>query len=238
MVGGRSSDHGVQIVGKGALALHMLLVLYVQVPVKSIVPWVMIPACRSSPLFMSLVERMAFDRQDESLCQSEDMAQDCSMKQTIGTNPCICYRKCPGILKAKTFLLLGGGGLGACRSLSHTCYKMLGAFMLFSLWFIHGASTSLVWWIYGCPVHAPFCAQEMWSLMQHHNPFEKKGAKVNLNRFMSAVKTGKEQESCWTFTSSGYLITCLDQGYFKGGRFQRHRGHSNQLQPHRFRYVL
>ena len=87
--------------------------------------------------------------------------------------------------------------------------------------------------MYGCPIHAPH-AQEMWSLMQHHNPFEKKGAKVNMNRFMSAVKTGKEQESCWTFTSFGYLITCLDQGYFKGGRFQRLHGHSNQLQPQRF----
>lgn len=58
--------------------------------------------------------------------------------------------------------------------------------------------------------------------MQHHNPFEKKGTKVNMNRFMSAVKVGKEQESCWTFTLFGYLITCLDQGYFKGGKFQRH----------------
>jgi hypothetical protein len=68
--------------------------------------------------------------------------------------------------------------------------------------------------------------------MQHHNPFEKKGAKVNMNRFMSAVKAGKEQESCWTFTLFGYLITCLDQGYFKGGKFQKHHGQTDQTQTH------
>ena len=76
---------------------------------------------------MSLVERMAFDQQDESLCQSEDMAQDRISEQIIGTHPCNCVHTCSGIFKAKAFLFLGGGGLGACRSSSHTCFQMLGA---------------------------------------------------------------------------------------------------------------
>jgi len=57
--------------------------------------------------------------------------------------------------------------------------------------------------------------------MQRSNPFEKKGSKVNLNRFMSAVKTGKEQESMWTFSLFGYVLTCMDQGYFHGAKFRR-----------------
>ena len=65
------------------------------------------------------------------------------------------------------------------------------------------------------------CAQEMWEAMQGNNPFERKGAKVNLNRFMGAVKTGKEQEGMWTFSLFGYVLACMDQGYFHGAKFRR-----------------
>ena len=52
-------------------------------------------------------------------------------------------------------------------------------------------------------------------------PWSTKSAKVNLNKFMSAVKAGLDTAADWTFTYFAYLQVCLDQGYLTEAKYRR-----------------
>lgn len=65
----------------------------------------------------------------------------------------------------------------------------------------------------------PEAAQLVFDRLRHDNPFANKGAKVNFNRFMSAVKAAEEETARWTFRLFAYMMTCLEQDYLAGSRF-------------------
>lgn len=82
----------LQIVAMAAVSVGFLCMVVSGVGGANVMYCVLLSlAFRGSPLFMSLVDRMAFDQQDECLCQSEGLAQDCFHRNALY----ICMQKLP-----------------------------------------------------------------------------------------------------------------------------------------------
>jgi hypothetical protein len=90
-------------------------------------------ACRSSPLFMSLLDRMAFDQQDECLCQSEDLAQDCMLREPLGQTHAEYFAKSLALALRVLSLVAFLGEGWAWGHFPHTCFQVLGHIHCFSL---------------------------------------------------------------------------------------------------------
>jgi len=63
-------------------------------------------------------------------------------------------------------------------------------------------------------------AEAVWHRLMTHNPLRVKGSKINLNRFMPAIKKGIDEEPNWTMTYFIYLITCIESGYLNDAKFK------------------
>jgi hypothetical protein len=83
---------------------------------------------------MSLLDRMAFDQQDECLCQSEDLAQDCMLREPLGQTHAEHFAKSLALaLRVLSFVAFLGEGW-AWGHFPHTCFQVLQGISIVSLW--------------------------------------------------------------------------------------------------------
>ena len=61
----------------------------------------------------------------------------------------------------------------------------------------------------------------LWDMLRRSNPFAVKGTKINVNRFMSSVRTGRDLDTSWTANYYGYLVCCLEKHLLIGARFRK-----------------
>lgn len=57
-------------------------------------------------------------------------------------------------------------------------------------------------------------AEFLWRALDECSPCRNKGRKVSMNRFLAAVTTGKAQDKNWHFRLYGYILVCLQMGFF------------------------
>eukprot|EP00969_Alexandrium_andersonii_P160796 7105907-Alexandrium_andersonii.AAC.1 len=67
----------------------------------------------------------------------------------------------------------------------------------------------------------PNLPEVMFERVRNSDFLARKGSKLNFNRFMSAVKHGRDTEGQWTKTYFAYLLTCLEQDYLVGANFKK-----------------
>ena len=63
----------------------------------------------------------------------------------------------------------------------------------------------------------------MWNQLKASEVWAKKGAKVNWNRFLGAIKKAKETSRIWHQKTWGLVITCLELGFLQGAGIQKLR---------------
>ena len=63
-------------------------------------------------------------------------------------------------------------------------------------------------------------AEAVWHRLMTHNPLRVKGSKIDINRFMAAIKKGIDEAPNWTMSYIIYLITCIESGYLNDAKFK------------------
>lgn len=61
----------------------------------------------------------------------------------------------------------------------------------------------------------------LWDHIFAQAPWEKKGEKCVLNRFMGVRRRALTETAVWQQRSFSYQFMCLEQGFFRGAKFQR-----------------
>lgn len=64
-------------------------------------------------------------------------------------------------------------------------------------------------------------AERYWEQLKHCDPFEKKGSKTNLNRFLSYAIKGESEAPLHSVRLLGYLSCCLEQDYLGSSKMCR-----------------
>lgn len=62
---------------------------------------------------------------------------------------------------------------------------------------------------------------ELWRRCEQFSPWNSKGDKVVMNRFMGMRRRAKEETACWTMRSLAYQVCALECGFLKGGGFAK-----------------
>lgn len=75
----------------------------------------------------------------------------------------------------------------------------------------------------------PAAPQIIFDRLRNENPFQNKGSKVCMNRFMSVIKVGEHEAPFWTMRLFGYLVTAIEQDYLTGKKFVKLLGADNEM---------
>lgn len=62
--------------------------------------------------------------------------------------------------------------------------------------------------------------ESLWWMLKAESPWARKGRKVSMNRFLAALRMGRDEDKHWNMRLYGYTLTCLEMDLLKGKRFQ------------------